>query len=103
MESDVNLTKTHVYEAVIDTGDAPPVKGNYYRTPMALKAEVSKQIDDMLQANIITPSNTEWIAPIVLVRKKNGSYRMAIDYRKLNSVTKVFNYAMPQITDIFAK
>ena len=103
IESDKQLTESNIYQAHIDTGDALPVKGHYYRTPMKLKGEVSKQIDDMLSAGIISPSNSQWIAPIVLVKKKNGSYRMAIDYRRLNAVTKAFNFAMPQIHDIFAK
>ena len=82
-----------------------PIKGGFYRTPLHLREQVSKQIDELLEADIIAPSNSSWSFPIVLVKKRDDKdqFRVAIDYRKLNKITKAFHYRTPQITDVFAK
>ena len=54
----------------------------------------------MLEQDIIRPSNSEWCSPVVMVGKADGSYRLAVDYRKLNSVTKPSNYPIPTIESI---
>ena len=58
----------------IKTGDAAPIKKNPYKVPFALKDEVKKQLDDMLQRGVITPACSEWAAPIILVKKVFGLY-----------------------------
>jgi hypothetical protein len=52
----------------IKTGDALPIKTNPYRVPFALEDEMKKQLDEMIQRGVITPSYSEWAAPVVLVR-----------------------------------
>ena len=102
---DAEMTQTNVLKAKIDTNNATPIKGGFYRTPLHLRDQVSDQIDELLKAKIITPSNSNWSFPIVLVKKRDNKneFRLAIDYRKLNKITKDFNYQIPQITDVFAK
>ena len=72
----------------IDTGDARPIRQMPRRVPHHLKAEVDKQLDEMLRQGVIEPSYSPWASPICLVRKKDGGLRFCVDYRKLNSVTK---------------
>ena len=63
--------------------------------------EIQKQIDEMLKNDIIEHSTSEYSFPIVLVKKKNGEFRFAIDYRKLNAVTQPITYPLPRLDDVF--
>jgi hypothetical protein len=94
---------TSQVQHAIDTGDARPIKKNPYRIPHALKPVVREQIEEMLDKGIIEPSTSPWSSSIVLVQKKtkDGSikYRLCIDYRALNAVTKPDAYAIPNIVD----
>jgi hypothetical protein len=77
------------------------VKSRPYKVPIALREEIKKQIEDMLAQKIIRTSNSAFASPIVLVKKSdNKSYRFAIDYRKLNSVTQKQIYHLPLIQEI---
>ncbi|PIK57744.1 hypothetical protein BSL78_05352 [Apostichopus japonicus] len=82
-------------------GSAPPQRQRFYRTTPKIKDEIEKQVNDMLQNGIIEPSISEWQSPVVLVKKKDGSYRFAVDYRKLNSVTRPMHFPLPLLEDVF--
>ena len=88
------------FEHEIVTGDYPPVKQLPRRVPFALKAELSKQVGDMLAGGVIEESCSPWASPVVLVRKKNGSLRFCVDYRRLNAVTRKDVFPIPRIDDI---
>ena len=70
--SDLGLT-TQV-EHKIEAGSATPVKQLPRRLPNSLRSVVEEQVEEMLENNIIKPSNSPWSSPIVLVRKKDGTW-----------------------------
>ena len=83
----------------IDTGNEKPIKQRAYRIPYAQQENVDKLIDDMMQNKIISKSDSPWASPIVLVKKKDGSDRFCVDYRKLNKITIKDNYPVPIIQE----
>ena len=90
------------YEATqfnIDTGDHTPIKSRPYRVPYSQQDTVNKMIDDMLTHKIISKSNSPWASPVVIIKKKDGSNRFCVDYRKLNSITVKDNYPIPLIEE----
>ena len=95
------LGKTSLYKHTIDTGDSKPIKCSPYRTSPAAKQEIQRQIDEMLKNDIIEHSTSEYSFPIVLVKKKNGEFRFAIDYIKLNAATQPITYPLPRLDDVF--
>ena len=92
--------RTSLMEHDLQTGTARPVKLAPYRIPQAYQETVKQEIRDMLQAGIIEPSNSEWGAPLVLAKKKDVSLRLCVDFRRLNSVSKLDAYPMPRIDDL---
>ena len=92
--------RTDLAEHHIDTGETTPVRLPPYRVPHAYRKEVETQLTKMLDAGIIEPSNRNWSAPMVLVHKKGKQMRICVDYRRLNSVSKMDAYPMPRIDDL---
>ena len=66
---------------------------------MVVREDAAQAVDDMLKQGVIEPSTSPWASPIVLVKKKDGSTRFCVEYRKLNSVTRKDSYPLPQIDD----
>ncbi|CAG2214183.1 Retrovirus-related Pol polyprotein from transposon 297 [Mytilus edulis] len=97
---DTELGQTDTVKMRIDTGDNPPVKLKPYRTPLHKREIVNKAITDMLEANIIRRSNSNYSSPVVLVDKKDKTTRFCIDFRSLNSSTLAIRYPLPVIDDI---
>ena len=95
-----DLGHTSVVQHTIDTGDAPPIRQPPRRLPFAKREEAFKAISEMREQGIIEPSASPWASPVVLVKKKDGSTRFCVDYRKLNTVTRKDSYPLPRIEDI---
>ncbi|GFW23684.1 retrovirus-related Pol polyprotein from transposon 297 [Trichonephila clavipes] len=91
--------KTNVKHRIF-TGDHAPINQRAYRVSPTERRIIHEEIQKMLDEGIVQPSESPWSSPIVLVRKKkDGSWRFCVDYRKLNSVTKKDVYPLPRIDD----
>lgn len=77
-----------------------PISHRPYRLSPIEADHLQKELDKYCKLGIITPSNSPWAAPVILVKKKNGEFRMVIDYRKLNAITKKDSYPLPRIDDL---
>ncbi|KFM73065.1 Retrovirus-related Pol polyprotein from transposon 17.6, partial [Stegodyphus mimosarum] len=98
---------TQVVNHDIDTGDAQPVRQKPYRYDRTKEEIIEHHIKEMLKNKIITPISSSYASPVVLCKKNNDypithpkRWRFAIDYRKLNSVTKYPVYPLPIIEEI---
>jgi hypothetical protein len=85
----------------IDTGDHPPVSSRAYRHSPNDKKEISLQTKQLLEAGLIEPSDTPWLASVVLVTKKDGSRRFCCDWRALNSITLMTSSNLPSFMDLY--
>ncbi|GJV92818.1 reverse transcriptase domain-containing protein [Tanacetum coccineum] len=80
---------------------AAPVAGAPYRLALAEMKELADQLKELSDKGFIRPSSSPWGAPILFVKKKDGSFRMCIDYRELNKLTVKNHYPLPRINDLF--
>ena len=69
-------------------------------TPAELK-ERNEQLEDLIKKGFIRPSISPWGAPVLFVKKNDGTMRLCIDYRELNKITIKNNYPLPWIDDLF--
>ena len=92
--------RTTLVEHKICTGTANPIRLPPYRIPYAHRDAVQKELHEMLDCGIIEQSRSEWATPIVLVKKKEGSLRLCVDYRRMNAVTQTDAYPMPRIDEL---
>jgi len=83
--------------------DAQPINQRPYRTPQALLPELEKQIADLLAKGWIRPSSSPWGPPVLFVPKKDGTWRMCIDYRALNKLTVKNSWPLPRIDELLDK
>ncbi|KAJ8753515.1 hypothetical protein K2173_022756 [Erythroxylum novogranatense] len=81
-------------------GTAPISIAPYRMAPTELK-ELKLQLQELLDKGFIRPSVSSWGAPVLFVKKKDGTLRMCIDYRQLNRVTVKNRYPLPRIDDLF--
>ena len=95
-----SLGRTSTIRHKIDTGAAKPIKQAPRRLPQAKREIIEAEIDRMLKQGIIEPSTSSWSFPVVLVKKKDGSPRFCVDFRKLNNVTVKDAYPLPNAEEV---
>ena len=93
------LGQTDIVQQQINTSDHPSIKQRVRRYPGAGPEEERKLVEDMLDIGIIQESSSAWSSQTVLVKKKDGTTRFCINYRRLNQVTKVDAYPLLHIED----
>lgn len=94
--------RTTVGECELELLDRTPVHRPPYRVSHTEKEEIGRQVAEMLQHGVIKRCKSPYSSPVVLVRKKTGGWRFAVDYRGVNKVIKMDSYPLPVIDDVLS-
>ena len=97
--SEQDLSRANLIGHKIDTGNTRPIKQKPRRTSPSKNAEIERQVEDLLQRNVVKKSNSPWSSPVVLVTKTDCSQRFCVDYRLVNAFTVKDAYPLPRIDD----
>ena len=95
--STFDMGRTTLVEHPIDTGQNRPIRQPRRRHPRTHLDEIDRQVDELQQAGFGEPAASPRASDVVLVRKKDRSHRLCVDYRRLNSVTYKDSYPLPHI------
>ena len=101
--SNHELGCSSLVQHTISTGDNPPIHQAPYPSAYKQRYLIQGQVDEMIRDGVIVPSSSPWAAPVVLVKKPDGTWRFCVDYRKLNSVTTKDVYPLPRIEDALSR
>ncbi len=96
---ETDIGRTSLVKHSIETGDARPIKQRPRRAPREQQEEIDRQVKVLLDDGLIEPTQSPWSTPVVLVKKKNGTWRLCCDYRRLNDVTVKDAFPLPRIDD----
>ena len=102
-KNEIGRTKAAEHVIELKDPDATLFKERFRRIPPPQVNEVREHLKLMLDAGAIRPSNSPWCNAMVLVRKKDGSLRFCIDFRRLNSLTKKDSHPLPRICETFQR
>jgi len=97
--SGVRPDRSDPFTIELEPRTAPLSKAPYRMAPPEM-AELKKQLDDLLEKGFIQPSSSPWGAPVLIVKKKDGSFWLCIDYRGINQVTVKNKYLLPRIDEL---
>ena len=97
-DNDMGLTKLVSHSIPVKSG-TKPIKQAPRRLGTEKEAEVDRQIQKLQHQGLIEPGQGAWSSPVVLVKKKDGSWRFCIDYRRLNAVTVHDAHPLPRIDE----
>ena len=92
-------SKTNLIEHDVDSGDSAPIKQHPYRVSPMKKELLDKEVQYMLENDIIEESQSNWSSPCILVPKHDGGFRFCTDFRKVNDKTKSDSFPIPRIAD----
>ena len=94
-----DLGCTPLLQHTIET-EGPPLRQPYCRQNPAVRQEKMTQVQQMLSSGVIRPSNNPWASPVVMVKKKDSSLRLCVDFRQLNAATIKEAHPIPRIDDL---
>ena len=95
----IGTTNLLTYKMEMEEG--PPIRSRPYRLSPAESQVMKKEIDKLVRLGVLRPSTSEWSSPLLLIKKKNGSYRICSDMRKVNQRSRPDGYLPPRIDDLF--
>lgn len=98
----IQLGCTNLIEHKITTS-SPPIKSRYYPVSPQMQRLIDLELDKMLQLGVIEKSTSGWSSPILMIPKKDKTYRFCVDFRKLNAVSDKCAYPIPYISSILDK
>nr|GEV83589.1 putative reverse transcriptase domain-containing protein [Tanacetum cinerariifolium] len=98
--SRIPLTRQVEFQIDLIHGATPVARALYQVAPSEMK-ELSDQLQELSKKGFIRPSSSHWRAPVLFVKKMDGSFRMCIDYQELNKLTVKNRYPLPIIDDLF--
>lgn len=93
------LGRTHLVNYKIET-TGEPIKQRFYRASPARQQIINEELDKLIKLGVLEESSSPWASPVILVQKASGGFRLCIDSRKLNAVTKKNSYPLPRVDDI---
>jgi hypothetical protein len=96
-QTEFDLGQTGLIRHRIETGESRPIRQPMRRFLPLHHEAIKQQTDDMIQQGIIEPASSEWASNVVLARNKDGTLRFCVDYRKLNSCSRMDVYPLPRI------
>lgn len=83
----------------INLVDETPIRSKQYRVPYHLRNEMESQLNLLIESKIIIPSTSDFASPVLLVKKHDGGYRLAVDFRKLNKKLIKDSFPIPNLTE----
>ena len=84
---------------MLEVGHNPPNSLPYQYSPQQ-KDEIEWQVAEMIQEGIVKPSISPYASPVLLVKKKDGSWRFCVDYRELNAITVKNKFPLPMVNEL---
>ena len=93
--------KTNIIEHRVRLVDDRPIRCKPYALPYAVRGEIREEIQEMISNGVVRESNSPYASPMVVVKKKDGSNRICVDYRKLNRITITDPEPMTTAEDLF--
>ena len=95
--------ETDVIQHQIRLTDDMPIRCKPYPLPYAMREELRNEVDTMLEMGVVRPSTSPYASPIVMVKKKDGSNKVCVDFRKLNKITEVDPEQMTTAEELFRR
>ena len=95
--------ETDVVQHTVKFTDDTPIHCKPYPLPYAMSKELRNEVDSMLEMGVLRPSTSLNASPIIMVKKKDGSNRVCVDFRKLNKITEVDPEPMTMAKDLLCQ
>ena len=93
--------ETNVIQHRVKLTDDTPIHCKPYPLLYAMREELGNEVDSMLEMGVVRPSTSPYASPIIMVKKKDGSNRVCMDFRKLNKITDLDPEAITMAEDLF--